>query len=51
MLDPKSLPPSFDPDVSTNMQATKLMINVPSNTSHSWYSRVINGRDTSGISS
>lgn len=51
ILDPKSLPPFGDPEVRMKMHATKLTINVPKRTNHSWYSLVINGLWCSGISS
>lgn len=51
ILAPRSLPPSEEPVVRMNMQATMLMISVRARTSHSWYSRVIKGFEASGISS
>lgn len=51
ILAPRSLPPSEEPAVRMNMQATMLMISVRARTSHSWYIRVIRGFEASGISS
>lgn len=51
ILPPTSLPPSADPAMRINMQATILSIKVTRRTSHSWYRRVISGCESAGISS
>jgi hypothetical protein len=51
MLAPRSRAPSGDPEMRIVIQATMLRIRVKARTSQSWKSRVIRGREASGISS
>lgn len=51
MLVPRSFAASLAPAKTKRMQATMLMMRVNRRTSHSWYSLVMSGCESCGISS